>query len=540
MPRTLPCLLLLVVSTFGQVALTTGPFASAGSSQHKHVVKDAAGNLYALSVAQDASGNRPLKLQVSPDGGATWLPLTVAINDPTSGLSGTNLTNGCCLAIDGTGVLHIVWASYYYPSFYAQHYRQYDPSGGTLSPIVSLTGVTGAASTSRTSAMNIAVDASDTIWIAAHGAQNWRTHLIASQTAGASTLAFTDLGTISTSASAQNARLAVDNAGLVHCSYYRNTGSGDYYHRIYDPATGWQSSTQLGNSIPSNDYLGTLAADDLGFVHALYGEDLGPNTTWNFFYRRWDAFGLWSAASPVFSVTTAQYSGVANYRIFALACEEATGKAIAVFRDLAAGGQLEVVQKDVAATSFTSLTPLTPPSTAQHDYYTPSIRGAMWPPFNRTGTDLDITWRQNPTPGPYQLVFQRVATGAPTPTLSLTTPATVGAATSLDISSPADPFRVFFCGFSTGTNPGTTLPNGQFVPLNDDWLVQFSMAPGNGVFFNNLSTLNAIGSASVIIAVPNIAALSGMTLYSAFVVEDPNATSWQLGTISPSLAITIQ
>ena len=67
-----------------------------------------------------------------------------------------------------------------------------------------------------------------------------------------------------------------------------------------------------------------------------------------------------------------------------------------------------------------------------------------------------------------------------------------------------------------------------------------SMAPGNGVFFNNLSTLNAIGSASVIIAVPNIAALSGMTLYSAFVVEDPNATSWQLGTISPSLAITIQ
>ena len=107
MMRTLPCLMLLTVVALAQVSLTSGPFSYAGGNQHKHVVTDAAGNLYALSVAQDASGNRPLQLQVSPDGGTTWLPITVGINDATSGLSGTNPTNGCCLAIGGTGILFL-------------------------------------------------------------------------------------------------------------------------------------------------------------------------------------------------------------------------------------------------------------------------------------------------------------------------------------------------------------------------------------------------------------------------------------------------
>lgn len=540
MTRPLACLLLLALSAHAQLSLTSGPFNYAGGNQHKHVVRDAAGNLYTLSVSQDASGNRPLLLQVSSDGGVTWAPLAVTLNDATSGLSGSNLTNGCCMAIDGTGVLHVVWGNYYYPTYYAQYYRNYDPNSGAMSAIVSLTGVTGATNSSRTSAMNIAVDATDTVWIAAHGTQSWRTRLIMSQTPGATSLTFTDLGAISTSASAQSARLAIDNTGLVHCSYYRNTGAGEYYHRIYDPAGGWQTSTRLGNTAPTNDYLGVLAADDLGFVHALYGEDLGGTTTWNFFYRRWDAFGLWGPPLPLFSATTAQYTGVANYRIFALAADEASGKAYVVYRDLANGGQLELIEKDVTAGAFSPLGTLTPPSTAQHDYYVPAFRGALWPPFNRTGTDLDITWRQNPPPGPYQLVYQRVGTGGPVPTLMLTAPATVGGSTSLALSSPADPLRNYFCGFSTGDTPGTTLFNGQIVPLNDDWLLQFSLMPGNGVFLNNFGAFNAIGSASVIIGVPNIAALSGVTVYSAFVVDDPGASVWQLGTISPSLPITIQ
>ena len=126
------------------------------------------------------------------------------------------------------------------------------------------------------------------------------------------------------------------------------------------------------------------------------------------------------------------------------------------------------------------------------------------------------------------------------PTLSLTSPATVGLATALFLSSPADPSRLYYCGFSTGNTPGTTLFNGQFVPLNNDWLVQFSMNPNNGIFINNWGALDAAGFASVVLNVPNVPALSGITIYSAFVVEGPGATTWQLGTISPSLAITIQ
>lgn len=541
MTRSLIVLLVLCAALSAQVAVQTGPYASAGGNQHKHVVRGPAGTLYMLLVSQDASGNRPLMLQASSDGGATWAPLTVAINDAMTGMSGANLTNGCCMAIDGTGQLHIVWGSYYYPTYYQQYYRQYDPLTGTLSATVNLSTLVGASTTNRTSAMNIAVDSQDTIWIAAQGTTNWRTRLLRSDQPLAANLAFTDLGPCSVSASAQTVRLAIDDMDRVHASYYRNTGSGEYWHRIYDPAAGgWQSSTRLGNTAPTNDFYGMLAADTLGFVHALIGEDLGSTTTWNFQYRRWDAVGGWGPPIPVFSATTAQYSGVANYRITALGCDEATGKVSIIFRDLANGGQLELIEKDVTATGFTALGPLTPPDPGQHAYYLPAIRGAMWPPFNRTGADLDVSWRQVPPPGPYQLVFQRISSGAGPASLALAAPAVVGQSTILNLASPADPNLAFFCGFSTGDTPGTTLANGQYVPLNQDWLLELSLVPSNGIFFNNLSLFDGAGLAAVIIAVPNVPALSGATIYGAFVVEAPGATTWMLGTISPSLAITIQ
>ncbi len=540
MIRALLTAALLAAYAASQTTLVSGPFASAGSHQHKHVVRDPTGTLYALSVSTGPAGDRPLLLLTSTDGGNTWAQVPVSINDPASGLNGSNPTNGCAMAIDGAGTLHLIWGSYYYPSYYSQHYRQYDPNTGSLSTVVSLSGATGATSTSRTSAMAVAVDANDTVWVAAHGTQNWRTRLLMSDQPGAANLSFTDLGPVSVSASAQNVRMAIDNGGLIHCSYYRNVGAGEYFHRIYDPTTGWLNSTRIGNTTPSNDFLGAIAADDLGFVHVLYGEDLGPSSTWNFQYRRWDAFNSWSAPTPVFSATTAQHSGIANYRISTIGCDEASGEVFAVFRNLASGGHLEVVRKDILGSNFTSLVPLTPPSGGQHAYYVPSIRGTLWPPFNRTGTDLDITWRQDPAPGPYQLVFQRVSTSGPAANLSLVSPATVGAATALSLSSPGDPSLAYFCGFSTGNVPGTTLFNGQFVPLNDDWLLQFSMVPNNGVLLNNWGTLDSSGFASVVLNVPNVPSLSGITVYSAFVVEAPGATSWQLGTISPSLAITIQ
>ena len=203
LPRSLALVLIIAAAPPAQNVIQSGPFASAGGSQHKHVVRGPAGSLFALLVSEDTSGNRPLMLQASGDGGATWAPLNVAINDATSGLSGANRTNGCAMAIDGSGTLHIIWGNYYYPQYYQQYYRQYDPLTGTLSAIVNLSTLVGATSVNRTSALNIAIDANDTVWIAAHGLSNWVTRLIRSDQPLAANLAFTDVGAISTSASAQ-------------------------------------------------------------------------------------------------------------------------------------------------------------------------------------------------------------------------------------------------------------------------------------------------------------------------------------------------
>ncbi|MAG56089.1 MAG: hypothetical protein CMJ83_07345 [Planctomycetes bacterium] len=537
---SVPFALLLLAVASAQVQVTAGPYASAGGNQHKHVVKDQSGNLFCLTVADPGTGDRPLLLSFSSDDGQTWAPLGVQINDSTSGLNAPNATNGCCMAIDSLGVLHVVWGNYYYPSYFAQFYRQYDTSTTTLSAVVNLSTLIGAAPTSRTSALNVAVDANDTVWIAGHGTLSWRSRLIYSDQPNAANLAFTDVGPISTSASAQNARLAIDATGLVHCSYYRNTGSGEYWHRIYNPGTGWQTSTRIGNTQPTNDYYGTLCADSVGFVHAVYGVDLYTSTTWQFEYRQWDPLtGSWGAPIPIFSATTAQYTGVANYRIFAAACDEATGKVSVVWRDLAGTGALALAEKDLTANSFTNLGDFTSGGLGQHEYYLPALRGALYPAFNNTGSDLDITWRQNAAPGPYQLMFLRVGNSAPVPTLTLLGPVTPGVTTSLDISSPADPNLAFVCGFSLGTSPGINLGMGQIVPLTWDFLFDLSITPNNGIFVNNIGALSGAGTATAMIVTPNLPALTGLTIYAAFAVAGPNSPTG-IGTISSALTIPIQ
>ncbi|HMS18157.1 MAG TPA: hypothetical protein PKA37_15035, partial [Planctomycetota bacterium] len=72
-----------------------------------------------------------------------------------------------------------------------------------------------------------------------------------------------------------------------------------------------------------------------------------------------------------------------------------------------------------------------------------------------------------------------------------------------------------------------------------DFLLNFSITPGNGVFFNNIGFLSPVGTSSVAIAVPNLPALANLTIYGAFVVEDP-VTPGFIGTISAPLAMTIQ
>ncbi len=116
-------------------------------------------------------------------------------------------------------------------------------------------------------------------------------------------------------------------------------------------------------------------------------------------------------------------------------------------------------------------------------------------------------------------------------------PFKVGTTVTLDIASPADAGRSYACGFSFGTTPGITLPDGRNIPLNADKLLLYSLKnlpPLAGM----LGTLDSTGHASASISVPNDPSLATLPpLYAGFVVFDVNAPSGIL-TISPAISVT--
>ena len=406
--------ILLCASLHGQVVLHSDPYATSGGSAYKNVVRDSAGRLHALSVRETPAGDRELILHSSEDGGTSWVQDPFVLNDATSGLNPPNATTNCALAIDGGGLLHIIWGRYYYPSYYQQYYRNYDPVTGNASAIVNLSDTTGAVPTSRTAAMDLTVDADDTVWLAAHGPSSWVERLLRSTMPSAADLTFEDIGNISPGNSAQNSRLAVASDGRIHCSYYRNVAPGNYEHRIYDPSLqSWEPATTLGNTIAPNDYYGALSADLIGNVHALFVVDATSGSTlWQFLYRRWDATSGWGDPVTLFEATTDQQSGIANYRIFALACDEMTGDVSAVYRDLSNGAPLRLAEKGLTDSAFSFVEDLQPASSGLHEYYVPTLRGTLYPDFNRTGSNLHITFQNRPAPAPpFSFVFQTTGAG---------------------------------------------------------------------------------------------------------------------------------
>jgi hypothetical protein len=391
-----------------QVTLHSDNFASSGGGSQKNIVRDGDGVLYCVSIRETVDGDRELIVQSSADGGETWETEPVVLNDESSGRNAPQPTNGCAVAIDDLGVLHVLWASYHYPSSYRQFYRQWDPSSGDVSEVLDVSALSGAGLTARTAAMSIAVDEDGTVWLVAHGPQSWVEMLARSVEPHASDLTFVDAGRISPSASAQSTQIVIDVEGRVHCSFYRNTGNGQYEHRIFHPIDGWGESINLGNVEAPNDYWGGLAADELGNVHALIAEDVSSGSAvWRFAYRRWDLEGGWTESSTLFEAELDQHAGIANYKIVAIACNESNGEVTVLFRDLTREGLLGLVSKSLDDESFLGFRPLAPPTTSQHAYYLPTIRGSLFPESNRTSAGLHVTWQHRPAAGerPFSLMF---------------------------------------------------------------------------------------------------------------------------------------
>jgi hypothetical protein len=266
-----------------------------------------------------------------------------------------------------------------------------------------------------------------------------------------------------------------------------------------------------------------------------------PAGTWKFRYKTWDATNGWGPETVLFDATNAQYTGIANYRIFDVAVDANTGKAYAFYRDLSTGAQLTLVEKDLAASAFTLIQDVTTPSTALHTYYLPSIRGTLYPASNNVGSDLDLMWQFRATNGtpPYEHYFLRVSQGPPGASISLGAAPAIGTLLPVNISSPNDPSKLFICGFAAGDTPGIMLPDMRVIPLNLDPLLDLSLMPGNGIFQNNVNTLDGNGDATALVLVPNTPVIVGLSIYAAFVIPDPMAP-FGIGTISPGLTITFQ
>jgi hypothetical protein len=523
-----------------QTVLSTDNAGGSGPTS-KTMVRDASGVLYALSIVGTVGppASNALTLFLSGDDGLTWIADPFVLNDATSGLSGTatTLTNHCSMAIDDAGTLHVLWSSYYYPSYYKQYYRQYVPSTSTASAIVDVGALNGATATARTAAMDIAVDGANTVWLTAQSTVTWQERLMGSTAPYASTLAFTNYGGISPSASAQTTRICVDALGTVHCSYYRNTGSGIYEHRAYVPGTGWTAATTIGNTTAPNDFHGALAADSAGNLHAVVAKDSASPATWQFVYRMRDVLGVWGPEVPVFSATSAQYTGIANYFVFALAVDETTGLVSVVHRDLAGGGGLVVKQKSAVSASFVDLpNALTPPQSGVHYYYMPTVRGSLYPVSNRTGPTLHLQWIERPAATP---PFSSVVARHRSSTLDLLAPAVVGGSTTIAAHSGAETLQPYACGFALTPAPSIPLNDGRIVPLTLDFLLNLSLTPGNGLFTNTVANLDLAGDALIGLNVPNIPVLVGYPIYSCLAVADPFSVSG-IGTISPLLTIVFQ
>lgn len=407
-----PVLSLLAAPLCAQVTLNTDDYAFSGSQSNKNLVRDSAGKLYCLSVSQNAVGDRPLLLLASSDGGDTWQADPIVLNTATTGLNAPNPTTTCALAIDDQDRLHTLWGNYHYPSHYQQWYRQYDPATGVASTTVNVSAQTGASVSSRTAAMDLVVDQQNTVWLAAHGVGSWVEELVRSNAPYASSLTFSSVGSVSPSASAQTTRVCVDMAGRIHCSYYRNISPGVYEHRFYDPlANSWSLETIIGDTTGVNDFNGSLAADALGNVHALVLKNSHSGSSlWETIYRRWDTTNGWSSEVLLFGANQAQHSGIANDRIITLACNETSGKVTAIYRDLSAGGLLRTSTKELADASFSAGADLTAPSINPHAYYTPLVRGSLYPASNRTSSNVHVTWQHRPMNGtpPYSLMFDSV------------------------------------------------------------------------------------------------------------------------------------
>ncbi len=500
------------ISAQSTITVSSSSFPYPGVLTGGHVVRDSAGVLYLATIDESTAGIRPIQVYRSYDGGSSWtLVVPGGINDSASGLDTGVLVNQVTMAIDDQDRLHFHWGRFSYPNFYNSYYRTLDTHTGQLSPVVDVQAMLGIPTTVRTTACNVAVGPQGTVWLTAASSQSWRTQLLQSTQPYGAGGTFQSVGVVSTTASAQSVRIAVDALGSVQCTYYENTGTGDYRHRIYDVLTStWTPATDLGNLAAPNDYWGDVACDLMGNTHMLVFVDAaGSNPQPMLEYYRRDPTGVFQGPVTIMSATSTQF-GSNNRYVIDLACDEATGDAYVLYRDFVNGGSLAFGLIPAGTTTYVPITNVTPPSSVAHQYYSPRIRGRLWPASDRTGSDFQFTWREG-TSSPYLLNFQNYSASNPMLSVVGFQPApvvTAGGVVTVTFDAPAHPSENYlpFVSCTLGLLPtgfGVNLP-----VLFDDCMNFYFNDPLSPFIFmlapypSSFGPLDASGSATGSVAIP--------------------------------------
>lgn len=523
-------------------SLATGNPAHSGVRAQSGCVRDSNGNLYA-SVIYEVSGTWPVQVLVSNDQGQTWATLLLQVNDASSGLlpgpNNDTQANESSLAIDDQDRLHIRWSSFHYPSFFECYYRTYDLGTGVYGPIVNLNSQLGISTSSRTAASAIRLDAQNLVWMTSPSSSNWREQLLVSTQPYAANGQFSSVGVVSTTASAQTTKLAIDTAGRVHCLYYQNVPPGVMSHRYYDSNTQtWGTETVVGDNSAPNDTRSTMCSDYNGNVHALIVRDAinGGGTTLSpkFVYRSWDVTNGWSSPTVLASFTTSQM-GSNHSRVSCIQCNQATGDVFVVYRDFSGNGALKILRKAFGAGSFQVMPDLAPASTTTNEYDAPFIRGTLHPAANNCTGELDVFWRQGGgSPWSFEYVRRH---GSPLATVSSVgtgctgtsgTPAVLAGgppmlgdgAYALDVSGgPAGAQAWVFLSFLPATNPVSIAP-GCDILLDLNW-VTFLINQGYSPL--GPATLDGGGAGQVPFPLPYVDALAGARLTLQGLITDPGA-----------------
>lgn len=539
------CLLLVMTSAvLAQVApqnLWTGGYALSGTVGQRGAVRDSAGNLYCVVIDRGGGSQDALTILRSTNGGQAWSVWLAPINDATSGLTGSNRANQCVVAIDDQDRLHVSWQRAWYPSDYEQYYRNVDLVTGAMSAIVNVNTLLGVPLTARSNAQAIHVAADGRVWMTGPTAINWQESLLVSTQPYAAGGTFTNLGNVAPPGQGQNARLAFDSGGILHAIYYANA---QVRHRSYDPVMGtWSAFVNVaphggGSMARAFD----LRADALGGVHAIaminttaYTGSENPALR----YRYRDPATGWAAPIDIFTWTqteiTASNGNLNSMRVAGLAVNEITGDVFVAARDFgAAGGALVLMRKAAGESQFHRTATLTPPSTAQNDYYAPYFLGHEHPGTALTVSDLQVFWRQGPQ-GSQWSAWHAAQPGAPLAAaidLGSGCSGTSGTAFTLAAAPPIIGEANWAANLAGGPPGGgasvftTPTPGTNPIPVGGGCSIYLDFAI---VVLSNPTVgplpLDGAGSLAIPFAVPNNPSLAGLRITAQAVVPDPGANA---------------